>query len=169
MNLRRDLRWRGENNPGLKLSVNARRVSQGCISRRIFVAHRTGKFPGIKETRDARQMFWLVQLAAGAASGWRCSTVVLHSAPHKALWSGCPVEPEIRDLRGLNLRLNGTWTVSQARRFQRNSIWASAVGQTKWRFQTLRVESFTVGTAEPRMVQLGGGRASTITKAICPY
>ena len=38
----------------------------------------------------------------------------------------------------------------------------------------LRVESFTVSTAEPRMVQLGtvqlgGGRASTITEALYPY
>ena len=30
----------------------------------------------------------------------------------------------------------------------------------------LRVESFTVGTAEPRTVQLGGGGASAITEAI---
>ena len=33
----------------------------------------------------------------------------------------------------------------------------------------LRVESFTAGTAEPRMVQLGGGGASAITKDIRPY
>ena len=33
----------------------------------------------------------------------------------------------------------------------------------------LRVESFTAGTAEPRMVQLGGGGASAITEAIHPY
>ena len=30
-------------------------------------------------------------------------------------------------------------------------------GQTKQQFEMLRVESFTAGTAEPRMVQLGGG------------
>ena len=33
----------------------------------------------------------------------------------------------------------------------------------------LWVESFTAGTAEPRMVQFGGGGASAITKAIHPY
>ena len=45
-----------------------KRESQGLISRWIFVAHRTGKFPGIKETRDARQRFWLAKPAAGAAA-----------------------------------------------------------------------------------------------------
>ena len=48
----------------MKLSVNARRVSPGRISRRIFVAHRMGKFPGIKETRDAR-----AEVLAGAVGG----------------------------------------------------------------------------------------------------
>ena len=57
---RRDSRWCSENNPGLKLSVNAQWVSQGRISRRIFVSHRTWKFSGIKETWDARQRSWLV-------------------------------------------------------------------------------------------------------------
>ena len=33
----------------------------------------------------------------------------------------------------------------------------------------LRVESFTASTAEPRMVQLGGGGASAITEALHPY
>ena len=33
----------------------------------------------------------------------------------------------------------------------------------------LRVESFTVGTAESRMVQLSGGGASAITEAYRPY
>ena len=33
----------------------------------------------------------------------------------------------------------------------------------------LWVESFTTGTAEPRMVQLGGGEAFAITEAFCPY
>ena len=50
-----------------------------------------------------------------------------------------------------------------------NSIWGSAVGQTKRRFQTLWVERFPEGTAEPRMVQLHGGGASAITGAIRPY
>ena len=42
------------------------RVSQSRISRWIFVAHRMGKFPGIKETWDTRQRIWLVQPVAGA-------------------------------------------------------------------------------------------------------
>ena len=33
----------------------------------------------------------------------------------------------------------------------------------------LEVESFTEGTAEPRTVQLGGGRVSAITEALYPY
>ena len=33
----------------------------------------------------------------------------------------------------------------------------------------LQVESFTVGIAELRALQLGGGGASTITEAIRPY
>ena len=33
----------------------------------------------------------------------------------------------------------------------------------------LRVESFMASTAEPRMVQLSGGGASAITKALHPY
>ena len=79
-------RWLSENNTGLKLSVNARRVSQGRISRWIFVAHRTGKFPGIKEMRDAS-----AAVLAGAAGSQRYSTAALHSALHKAHSSGYPV------------------------------------------------------------------------------
>ena len=33
----------------------------------------------------------------------------------------------------------------------------------------LGVESFTASTTEPRMVQLGGGGASSITEALHPY
>ena len=50
-----DSRWHCENNPGLELSLNPQTVSQSCISRLIFVAHRTGKLPSIKKTWDARQ------------------------------------------------------------------------------------------------------------------
>ena len=50
-----DSRWRCENNPGLELALNPQTVSQSCIYRLIFVAHRTGKLPSIKKTRDARQ------------------------------------------------------------------------------------------------------------------
>ena len=76
----------------MMLAVNARRgVTQGRISRRIFVAHRMGKFLGIEETRDARQRFWLVQPAAGAEAAR--AVAALHSAPHKARLSGCPVGP----------------------------------------------------------------------------
>ena len=64
---------------GLKLSVNAQRVSQGHISRQIFVAHRMGKFPGIKETRGASK-----EVLAGAAGG-QC----------KAHGFGSPVEQAI--------------------------------------------------------------------------
>ena len=45
------------------------------------------------------------------------------------------------------MRLNGTWTVSQPRRFQGDSLWGSAVGQTKLRFQMLLVEGFPEATA----------------------
>ena len=69
----------------------------------------------------------------------------------------------------LNLRLNRTWTVSQARKFQGHRVWGSAMGQTKWQFQMLWVERFPEGTAEPRMVQLHVEGRSTITKAIRPY
>ena len=89
-NLVGDSRWCSENNPGLKLSVNVQRVSQGRISRRIFVAHRTRKFPGIGETRDAS-----AAVLAGAACSQSRSAAALHSAPHKAHWPGCPVEPAI--------------------------------------------------------------------------
>ena len=53
--LKGDSRWRFENNPGLERALNSQTVSQCCISRLIFVAHRTGKSPGIKEMPDARQ------------------------------------------------------------------------------------------------------------------
>ena len=46
-------RWHGRNNSGLQLSVKAQRVCSSRISRRIFVAHRTEKFPGVGETQDA--------------------------------------------------------------------------------------------------------------------
>ena len=43
-------------------------VSQSCIFRLIFVAHRTGKFPSIKETRDTRQRLCLEKPAAGVVA-----------------------------------------------------------------------------------------------------
>ena len=73
-------------------------VSLSCISRLIFVANGTGKFPSEEETRDARQIFRLVKPAAG----WPA----LPSAPHRARLSGCPVELATRDMRGLDLRLS---------------------------------------------------------------
>ena len=42
-------------------------VSLSCISRLIFVAHGTGKFPSEEETRDAMQIFRLAKPAAGVA------------------------------------------------------------------------------------------------------
>ena len=42
-------------------------VSLSCISRLIFVAHGTGKFPSEEEMRDARQNLRLVKPAAGVA------------------------------------------------------------------------------------------------------
>ena len=80
-----DSRWRCENNPGLEPALNSQTVSQCCISRLIFVAHRTGKFPSIKETRDARQYLW----RSRHPGWWRPA---LPSAPHRARLSGCPVE-----------------------------------------------------------------------------
>ena len=41
--------------------------------------------------------------------------------------------------------------------------------QTKQQLEMLRVESFTASTAEPRIVQLGGGGASATTEACDPY
>ena len=43
-------------------------VSLSCISRLIFVAHGTGKFPSEEETREARQIFRLAKPAAGVAA-----------------------------------------------------------------------------------------------------
>ena len=43
-------------------------VSLSCISRLIFAAHGTGKFPSIKETQDARQYLCMVKPAAGVAA-----------------------------------------------------------------------------------------------------
>ena len=59
-----DSRWRCENNPGLELALNPQTVSQSCISRLIFVAHGTGKFPSEEETRDTRQNLRMAKLAA---------------------------------------------------------------------------------------------------------
>ena len=42
-------------------------VSLSCISRLIFVAHGTGKFPSEEETWDARQKLRLAKPAAGVA------------------------------------------------------------------------------------------------------
>ena len=63
-----DSRWRCENNPGLEFSCVCREVSLSCISRMIFVAQGTGKFPSEEETRDARQIFRLAKPAAGVAA-----------------------------------------------------------------------------------------------------
>ena len=41
--------------------------------------------------------------------------------------------------------------------------------QTKQQLKTLKVESFTTSTAEPKTVQLSGGGASAITEALHPY
>ena len=43
-------------------------VSLSCISRLIFVAHGTGKFPSEEETRYARQKLCLAKPAAGVAA-----------------------------------------------------------------------------------------------------
>ena len=50
-------------------------MSLSCISRLIFVAHGTGKFPSEEETRDARQIFRLAKPAArvAAAGPTQCS------------------------------------------------------------------------------------------------
>ena len=63
-----DSRWRCENNPGLEPALNPQTVSQCCISKLIFVAHGTGKFPSEEETRDARQNLCLAKSAAGVAA-----------------------------------------------------------------------------------------------------
>ena len=55
-------KWHGRSNSGLQLSVKMQRVSASRISRRIFVAHSTGKFPGVGETQDAS-----TAVSAGAA------------------------------------------------------------------------------------------------------
>ena len=43
-------------------------VSLSCISRLIFVAHGTGKFPSEEEMRDTRQNLRLAKPAAGVAA-----------------------------------------------------------------------------------------------------
>ena len=43
-------------------------ASLSCISRLIFVAHGTGKFPSEEETQDARQNLRLAKPAAGMAA-----------------------------------------------------------------------------------------------------
>ena len=43
-------------------------VSLSCISRLIFVAHGTGKFPSEEETWDARQNLCLAKPAAGVVA-----------------------------------------------------------------------------------------------------
>ena len=76
------------------------KVSLSCISRLIFVAHRTGKFPSEEETWDARQNLRLAKPAAGVARP------ALTSAPHRARLSGCPVDLATGDVRGMDLRLS---------------------------------------------------------------
>ena len=71
-----DSRWRGKNNSGLQLSVNTQRVSQSLISRWIFVAHRTGKFPGVGETQDANAAVLAgVATTASTAAQWHSATL----------------------------------------------------------------------------------------------
>ena len=55
--------------------MNPQTVSQSGISRLIFVAHETGKFPSEEETWDARQIFRLAKPAARvvAAGPTQCS------------------------------------------------------------------------------------------------
>ena len=76
------------------------KVSLSCISRLIFVAHGTGKFPSEEEMRDTRQnLRW-----QSRQPGWR--RPALPSAPHRAHLSGCPIELGTGDVRGLALRLS---------------------------------------------------------------
>ena len=44
------------------------KVSLSCISRLIFVVHKTGKFPSEEEMQDARQKLRLAKPAAGVAA-----------------------------------------------------------------------------------------------------
>ena len=91
-----DSRWRGKNNSGSQLSVNAQRVSQSRISRQIFVAHRTGKFPGIEETGDASiAILAVVAASAGTAAQRHSATLrTKHSGPgallnqQSEIWEG---------------------------------------------------------------------------------
>ena len=55
-------------------------VSRSCISRLIFVAHRTGRFPSIGETLDARQCLCLAKPAAGVVAAGPA-----HRSPQGAL------------------------------------------------------------------------------------
>ena len=61
------------------------KVSLSCISRLIFVAHRTGKYPSEEETQDARQNLCLAKPAAGVAAAGptqRSPQGVLVRVPH---------------------------------------------------------------------------------------
>ena len=60
-------------------------VSLSYISRLIFVARRTGKFPSIKETRDARQSYRLVKPAARVAA----ASPSQHSPQGALVWVPC--------------------------------------------------------------------------------
>ena len=76
-------RWHGRSNSGLQLSVKTQRVSASSISRWIFVAHRTGKFPGVGETQDA-----IAAVSAGAAVS-ASAAVQRHSAQNALVWVAC--------------------------------------------------------------------------------
>ena len=62
-------------------------VSQSCISRLISVAHRTGKFPSIKEMRDASAAVLAVAAALAGAAAQRHSATLhtKHSGPRALL------------------------------------------------------------------------------------
>ena len=67
----------------MQLSVKVQRVSASCISRRTFVAHRKGKFPGVGETRDtSAAVSACAAVSAGAAVQW-------YSTENALVWVPC--------------------------------------------------------------------------------
>ena len=61
------------------------KVSLSCISRLIFVAHRTGKFPSEEEMWDTRQNLRLAKPATGVVAAGptqRSPQVTLVRVPH---------------------------------------------------------------------------------------
>ena len=125
-----DSRWLNRNSPGLQFPAKTQRVSDDCISKRIFIAHRPGDYEAEEPHGSPASLvwpvwlFWLAQLFSPAWLFWlaqlfcQCpGVVVLHTkylGPGAVLagyWSSRKAELPIHLIK------KGTETGSQARRF----------------------------------------------------